>query len=118
MFGFNHPNPSKDREFHGYEVWVTIPEKLDIPEPLVKKHFGGGLYAVHTITMPNFHEWGDLDAWVLGSDKYTFDLAPEGDEVMCGCVEEHLNWVYHNHLGWPEGISENQLDLYMPVKLK
>jgi DNA-binding transcriptional MerR regulator len=107
MFGFNHPNPSKDKEYHGYEVWVTIPDELDIPKPLVKKQFKGGLYAVHMITIPNFHEWGDLDAWVLGSEKYTFDLAPEGDEVMCGCVEEHLNWVYHNHLGWPENLSEN-----------
>jgi DNA-binding transcriptional MerR regulator len=118
MIGFNHPNPSKDRQYHGYEVWVTIPDELDIPAPLVKKHFKGGLYAVHMITMPNFHEWGDLDAWVHDSEKYTFDLSPEGDEVMCGCLEEHLNWVYYNHLGWSEDISENQLDLYMPVKLK
>ncbi|MDR0946844.1 MAG: effector binding domain-containing protein [Ruminococcus sp.] len=118
MFGFNHPNPSKDRQYHGYEVWITIPDELDIPEPLVKKQYKGGLYAVHTITIPNFHEWGDLDAWVHESEKYTFDLSPEGDEVMCGCLEEHLNWVYHNHLGLPEGISENQLDLHIPVKFK
>jgi DNA-binding transcriptional MerR regulator/DNA gyrase inhibitor GyrI len=118
MYGFNHPNPSKDRQYHGYENWVTIPDELDIPEPLVKKQFGGGLYAVHTITIPNFHEWGDLYEWVKGSEKYEYDLSPEGEEIMSGCLEEHLNWVYHNHLGWPENLSENQLDLYLPVKLK
>jgi DNA-binding transcriptional MerR regulator/DNA gyrase inhibitor GyrI len=118
MFGFNHPNPSQERQCHGYEVWVTIPDELDIPSPLVKKQFKGGLYAVHTITMPNFHEWGDLYEWVKGSEKYDYDLSPEGAEIMSGCFEEHLNWVYHNSLGWPENLSENQLDLYLPVKLK
>jgi len=118
MFGFNHPNPSKDRPHHGYENWVTIPDDMDVPAPLVKKQMKGGLYAVHTITIPNFHEWDDLQAWVKNSDKYEADYAPEGTEIMGGCLEEHLNWAYHNHLGWPEELNESQLDLYLPIKLK
>jgi DNA-binding transcriptional MerR regulator/DNA gyrase inhibitor GyrI len=118
MFGFNHPNPSGDRQYHGYEDRVTIPDDLEIPAPLVKKKLKGGLYAVHTITMPNFHEWNDLRIWLENSDKYEPDYAPEGEEIMSGCLEEHLNWVYHNHLGWPEELDEGQLDLYLPIKLK
>lgn len=118
MFGFNHPNPSKDREYHGYEDWVTIPDDMDVPAPLVKKQFQGGLYAVHTITFPNFHEWSDLTNWVKASDKYECNDAPEGDEIMGGRLEEYLNWIYANHLGWPEDGIDGQLDLYLPVKLK
>ncbi len=117
MFGFNHPNPSKDREFHGYEVWVTIPDDMEVPAPLVKKHFKGGLYAVHTMKFPNFEEWRNLDAWIKDSDKYEYVQSPEGSQNMGGCLEEHLNWVYHNHLGWPEELSEGQLDLYSPVRV-
>lgn len=36
LFGFNHPNPSPDKPY-GYEDWVTIPEDMDVPAPLVKK---------------------------------------------------------------------------------
>ena len=118
MFGFNHPNPSPDRTHHGYEDWATIPDDVDVPAPLVKKQMKGGLYAVHTITIPNFHEWNDLREWVKNSGKYEPDFAPEGAEIMGGCLEEHLNWVYHNHLGWPEELSESQLDLYLPIKLR
>ena len=118
MFGFNHPNPSKDREHHGYEVWVTIPDNLEIPAPMVKKHFKGGLYAVHTIKFPDFHEWSLLHEWVGDNEKYEANYSQEGDENMRGCLEEHLNWVYANHLGWPENGIDGQLDLYLPIKLK
>ena len=36
LFGFNHPNPSPDKPY-GYEDWVTIPEDMEVPAPLVKK---------------------------------------------------------------------------------
>jgi len=125
MFGFNHPNPSKDREHHGYEDWVTIPENLEVPEPFVKKYFPGGMYAVHSIVFGNFHEWELLSEWVENSKKYEPNYAPEGVEIMSGCLEEHLNWVYCNHLGWPEELTgkwqegeEAGIDLYLPVKLR
>lgn len=116
MFGFNHPSPSPDRAFHGYEVWVTIPEDLEVPPPLIKKRFEGGLYAVHTVAMGDFHEWRLLRAWADGRDRYAYNERPEDQGTMGGCLEEHLNWVYHNHLGWPEDLAEGQLDLYLPVK--
>lgn len=43
-FGFNHPNGSNNgamAEDHGYEHWVTIPDDMDVPAPMQKKHFPG-----------------------------------------------------------------------------
>ena len=118
MFGFNHPNPSEDREFHGYEDWVTIPSDMEVPEPFIKKSFEGGLYAALTINFPNFNEWADLSDWVRKSDKYEANYNDLGEEIMCGCLEEHLNWIYSAHMGWPENGIDGQIDLLLPVKLK
>jgi len=38
-------------------MWVTIPEEMDVPEPIVKKRFEGGLYAAHMIPFGAFEEW-------------------------------------------------------------
>lgn len=118
-FGFNHPNPGiLEDGIHGYEVWVTIPDDWDVPEPLVKKHFDGGLYAAMTISFPDFYRWGDLEAWVKNSDVYELNYSELGLEIMGGCLEEHLNWVYSAHMGWPENGIDGQLDLLMPIKKK
>ncbi len=52
-YGFNNPDEGGK---HGYEVWVTIPDDLNVPAPLCKKHFEGGLYAAYMIPMGNFEE--------------------------------------------------------------
>ncbi len=117
-FGFNHPNPGilKDGR-HGYEVWVTIPDDMDVPAPLVKKHFDGGLYAALTIRFPDFHRWNDLTRWVEGSKLYEPDYSELGEEIMGGCLEEHLNWVYASHTGWKEDFT-GQIDLLLPINKK
>lgn len=117
VFGFNHPNPCAGRPHHGYESWVTIPEDMDVTAPLTKKQFQGGLYAAHKIMLGDFHEWGWLKEWVARSDKYEANYSKEGEEIMSGCLEEGINWVYYSHLSWPEN-HEPQLDLLLPVKLK
>jgi hypothetical protein len=38
-YGFNHPNPMDETGYHGYEIWVTIPDVWKLPFPLIKKHF-------------------------------------------------------------------------------
>lgn len=116
-FGFNHPNPGILEEgIHGYEVWVTIPDDMEVPEPLVKKKFSGGLYAVMTIRFPEFQRWADLTRWAENNGVYEPDYSPLGEEIMGGCLEEHLNWVYASHLGWPEDGIVGQLDLMLPIK--
>ena len=120
LFGFNHPNPGiLENGLHGYELWLTIPDDMEVPEPYVKKHFEGGLYAALTMSFPEFERWNDLTGWVRSSEKYTEDYAPEGLEIMGGCLEEHLNWIYDANRGWVDDeTSEFQLDLLMPIKRK
>lgn len=116
-FGFNHPNPGiLPNDEHGYEMWVTIPEDMEVPAPLTKKHFDGGLFAALNMHFPDFSRWEDLWKWVRDSDKYDFDWRGT-EEIMGGSLEEHLNWIYNAHNGWaPESELEVTLDLLMPVK--
>ncbi len=117
VFGFNHPNPSQNRPHYGYETWVTIPKDMEVSEPLETKHFAGGFYAAHMIVLGNFHEWEWLVTWVTDNPKYEANYLDDDGECMNGCLEEHLNFVYHAHLGWPDS-DEHQLDLLLPIKLK
>ena len=115
LYGFNHPGPVDETGFHGYEFWITIPDGMDVPAPLEKKHFAGGTYAAHMIRMGNFEEWALLDEWVKNNGEYTY--AGNGDpETMFGALEEHLN--YHDHiLETTEGEPlTDQLDLLIPVR--
>lgn len=86
--------------------------------PLVKKHFEGGLYAAHTINFGDFNEWSLLSDWIVENEKYTSNYSKQGEEIMMGCFEEHLNWVYASHMGWPENFIDGQLDLLLPIKFK
>lgn len=117
-YGFNHPNPVDETNYHGYEIWVTIPDDMEVPAPLVKKHFTGGLYAAHMIPIGAFEEWGWLYEWVRTSDKYDYNLINDGGECMHGLLEEHLN--YRNNVSkFIGGVWENfQLDLLFPIKEK
>lgn len=118
-FGFNHPNPGiLEDGIHGYEVWATIPDDMDVPAPMVKKHFDGGLFAALTIKFPEFQYWGELENWVKNSPEYDLNYSEQGLEIMGGCLEEHLNWVYSAHMGWPENGIDGQLDLLLPIKKK
>jgi len=118
MFGFNHPNPTQEKPVYGYEMWLTIPEDMEVPPPGVKKTFPGGLYAAHTIDFPNFHEWQWLDQWVQHSDKYRYAYDFYDGENMGGLMEEHLNWVHGCHHGWPEDDIPVRVDLLLPIRKK
>ena len=114
MFGFNHPNPSPDREHYGYEVWITIPRDMVVPAPGAKKTMPGGLYAAHTIDFPNFHEWQWLMAWGEHSTAYI----PAGSgtpEDMFGGLEEHLNWVHSAQTGGASDVPV-RVDLLLPIR--
>lgn len=64
LFGFNHPDLEEGNPVYGYEDWVTIPDDMEVPEPLVKKQFNGGLYAAYIIKFSDFFEWKYLTEWV------------------------------------------------------
>ena len=115
-YGFNSPNPIDETGYHGYEIWVTIPDDMDVPEPLVKKHFEGGLYGAHMIPFGAFEEWDWLGQWMYNSERYEY--RGNGDpQNMFGFLEESLNYVNRAHLPFPE--SEGfQLDLLVPIREK
>lgn len=117
MFGFNRPNPGVLEDgTHGYEVWVTVPENMELPEPLVKKHYGGGrLYAVLSIRFPEFQLWGDLINWVNNSEQYETDYTAEEAAGQIGGFEEELNWAYGTLNGWHDGIG-GQIDIMVPIR--
>jgi len=117
-FGFNHPNPVDETNYHGYEFWVTIPDDMDVPAPLIKKRFEGGLYAAHMIPMGAFEEWGLLWDWAHNNEKYDANVLDDGGEYMNGLLEEHLN--YRNNVAKFVGgrYDDVQLDLLIPIKEK
>ncbi|ABX43406.1 MerR family transcriptional regulator [Lachnoclostridium phytofermentans] len=113
-FGFNSPCPVDGTEYHGYEMWITVPDDIVIPEPLTKKHFEGGLYAAYMIPFGAFEEWGRLNEWVQNSSLYEYNGNWDSNN-MFGWLEEHLNYINHVMLenSEPEGL---QLDLLIPIK--
>lgn len=114
VIGFNNLSPQENVEHYGYEFWVTIPENMNVPAPLTKKKFDGGLYAAHCIKMGDFHEWEEFYNWAKNNKEYEIDeREPYG---MGGCLEEHLNAFTHYSL--KEDNSFIQLDLLIPIKKK
>ena len=49
---------------------------MEVEYPLSKKKFDGGLYAVHTINMGDFHEWKWLMEWVQNNPDYKVKNLP------------------------------------------
>ncbi|MDE7219125.1 MAG: GyrI-like domain-containing protein, partial [Oscillospiraceae bacterium] len=115
-FGFNHPDPEEGSKVYGYEVWVTIPEDMEVPEPLVKKRFSGGLYAAYAINFPDFFEWQFLYQWAERSEQYEPAMTDPAEKNMGGALEEHLNWVYATHMGWQGRGIDGKLDLLLPIR--
>lgn len=115
VFGFNNPSPQREGETYGYEFWVTVPEDMEVPAPLVKKQFAGGLYAAHAIKMGDFHEWGTFMEKLQHDARYEIEWrAPDG---MGGCMEEHLNAKsYYEKSGKDRAFI--QLDLLIPIREK
>lgn len=115
-FGFNNPQPTDESNHHGYEMWITIPDDMDVPAPMEKKQFKGGMYAAHSIKMGNFHEWGYLDEWVRTNGKYVYGGNTREARYMFGSLEESLNYFYAlEKSGSEEYVEMEQLDLLIPV---
>ena len=111
-FGFNAPNPMDESGYHGYEMWVTIPDDFEVPAPLVKKRMEGGMYCAHMIPIGAFDEWALLADWLNNdNDKYEFRGVGSPDN-MFDSLEECLNYINHVDGDW----GNVQLDLLIPIK--
>ena len=116
-YGFNSPNPEDGTNHHGYEMWVTIPDDMDVPKPLVKKRFEGALYAAYMIPIGAFEGWDWLFKWLNENEKYAYRGTWDGSN-MFGCLEESLNYI-NNVTTFSDGKYDNvQLDLLIPIKEK
>lgn len=105
-FGFNNPNPTENNPVYGYEIWVAIPDDFDVPAPLVKKRFEGGLYASIATKMGEIGErWQQLYHWTKNSEKYDVDFSFQWLEE---CID------YETFITGEE--SAQQLDLLEPIK--
>jgi len=115
-YGFNSPNCKDTNSALGYEMWTTIPDDIDVPAPLTKKRFEGGLYGAHMILMDGFNDWELLFEWCHNNEKYEYRGNMSNDN-MFGCLEEVLNYKKHvctkkvNH-------DDIQFDLLIPIKEK
>ena len=102
-----------------YEMWVSVPEGMDIPQPLIRREFLGGMYAAHVLTNWDFNDWNLLGQWVNESPKYANDWgAPrwESQETVFGQgFEETLNFFHYAQTGQ---MKDLQLDLLFPIRLK
>ncbi|WP_232380869.1 MerR family transcriptional regulator [Paenibacillus tianjinensis] len=105
---------------HVYEVWVSIPDDIEIPAPLVKRTFEGGLYAAHVLRTWDFEDWRFLGEWVNESNKYDNDWnSPRwtSPETVAGQgFEETLN--FYNYVQKGGKMEDLQLDLLFPIKEK
>ncbi|TLG75427.1 effector binding domain-containing protein [Culicoidibacter larvae] len=106
---------------HVYEMWVSVPKDMSIPEPLIRREFKGGLYAAHVLRAWDFQDWRRLSEWVEASDKYDNDWgAPrwESAETVFGQgLEETLN--FYNFIEKHNAeMNYLQLDLLFPIKEK
>jgi len=113
-YGFNCPNPGmREDGQYGYEAWLTIPEDMDVPAPLSKKQFAGGLYASHTIFPEDLAGtgWGRLWHWAENSQLWAMDMDGSTGENMNGLLEEKLNYfALHSSKDFA------QFDLLMPIR--
>ncbi|MCL1808030.1 MAG: effector binding domain-containing protein [Oscillospiraceae bacterium] len=114
-YGFNSPNPKPGDPSgaHGYEMWVTVPDGFDVPAPLCKKHFDGGMYCAHMIPIGAFEEWAWLEKWMNESAKYEY-RGKGCPSNMFDSLEECLNYVNLIGKSWDDA----QLDLLIPIKEK
>ncbi|WDV47357.1 MerR family transcriptional regulator [Clostridiaceae bacterium M8S5] len=113
-FGFNNPSPTKSSDIYGYEMWFVIPEDFEVPSPLWKMKFDGGLYAAIPTTMNIIGErWQLLSSFGETNDKYDIDWNPDNNRI---CLEECID--YKRFMDENIDFNEKQLDLLMPIKLK
>ena len=99
-------------------MWVSVPDTMEIPAPLIRRNFTGGLYAAHVLRAWDFEDWRLLGEWVNASSKYDSDHCSSRqtsmEAVTSHGLEETLNFHTYIHKG--AKMEDLQLDLLFPVK--
>jgi hypothetical protein len=92
------------------EIWVSIPDDMEVPAPLTKKTFEGGLYAAYLLRN-GFEDLRFLVEWIDASEKYEVaDERPSFTEML-----NYYNWL-PNHEEDAKRDGDIQYDLLLPIK--
>ena len=90
-------------------MWAVIPEGFEVPSPLERKQFGGGLYASISTQMNEIGErWTLLHQWCTESEEYEPDFSIQWLEE---CSMEFETFIADEV---PD--SKKQLDLLHPIR--
>jgi len=110
-FLYKERKPPKDCEF-----WVSIPDDMEVPAPLTKKTFKGGLYAAHLIRTDIYEDSHLLAEWVNASEKYEFAFFDD-EQTLYLSFMELLNF-YNHKPNYDESAKEQaeQCELLAPIK--
>ncbi len=103
-FGFDNPDtcdPANEGKPHGYESWMTIPDRAMGTGSIKLKTFTGGLYATMKTTVGEVGQsWQRLTTW-LDSSKYS-----HGDH----------QWLEEVLAAGSENEADTQLKIMMPIR--
>jgi hypothetical protein len=90
------------------ENFVSIPDDMEVPAPLTKKTFEGGLYAAYSgnESLDGFHA---LAKWVNESEQYEIE---DGRLLLDEC----LNFYSLLKRGYKKEKGDQQGDLLVPIK--
>ena len=89
-----------------FNYFVTIPENLEVPAPLMKETHPGGLYASCPVLPEDNDRWDIIEEWVENSEDYEWRAGEER-------LDEHFN--PYNIYGLQKEDSENWHKL-LPIK--
>jgi len=121
VFRFDYMNAT-GHDYGGHEVWVSIPDNMDVPLPFIRKRFYGGQYAVHAMGDDGFHTALGLQDWINESEKYQADY--EGNLLRCNPPIEELDafggmWLdlhevlnFYNDQSFP---TYERIDICLPI---
>ena len=116
IFGGGNESQNEEGHWEGYyDVWASIPDDLEVPAPLIKREFYGGLYAA-CAGHPGDLECGRiLQEWFDNSDEYADDNGPGGmNRPAC---DEYFNAF--NRYGMKHSYSEENgfstFDALIPI---
>ena len=99
-------NAEQTKRINEYEMWVTLPDDMEVPAPLTKKTFEGGLYAVRN---GHFEDMRFLVEWVNASERYEADYERP-------CLQEYLNFYYHVYMQELLKREDLQNEYLFPIK--
>lgn len=111
IFGYNNPNPVGSEDEYGYEVCVTIGDKLQVKDDKVGvKLLEGGFYAVTGVKR---EKGGDLGNEIMKAWQRFNEWLADSRYVYGG-----HQWL-EEHLGFDEEFCHTGgIDLYMPIAEK